>query len=77
VVDVPDSSGKEHRFDVVSNTQSTPVALAAAEVGEKQRWLAIMETKQAREKRMVAAAIGAGTLAVHTTGVSGGSSRCK
>jgi hypothetical protein len=52
VVDVPNSSGKkQHRFDVVSNTQSTHVALAAAEAGEKQRWLTMMETKQEREER--------------------------
>jgi hypothetical protein len=52
VVDVPNSSGtKQHRFDVVSNTQSTPVSLAAAGGAEKQRWLAMMETKQAREER--------------------------
>jgi hypothetical protein len=42
---------KQHRFDVVSQTQGTLVALAAAGGAEKQRWLAAMETKQAREKR--------------------------
>jgi hypothetical protein len=65
VVDVPNSFGaKQHRFDVhsvVSYTQGTLVALAAAEGAEKQRWLAMME---------------AGTVAAHTAGVSGGSSRC-
>jgi hypothetical protein len=62
VVDVPNSFGKmQHRFNVVSNTEGTLVALAAAGGAEKQRWLAAME---------------AGTVAAHTTGVSS-SSRCR
>jgi hypothetical protein len=55
VVDVLSSGKMQHRFNVVSNTQGTLVALAAAGGAEKQRWLAVME---------------AGTLAVHTTGVT-------
>jgi hypothetical protein len=44
-VDVPNSFGrKQHRFDVAS-THSTPVALAAADESEKQRWLAALPTK--------------------------------
>jgi hypothetical protein len=53
VLDVPNSSGKQkHQFDVVSNTQSMPVVLAAVEAGEKRRWLAAMGTMQARQKRV-------------------------
>jgi hypothetical protein len=67
VEDVLNREGKkQHRFDVVSNTQGTLVALAAAGGAEKQRWLAVMETKQARDRRVLAAAIGAGTVAVYT-----------
>jgi hypothetical protein len=64
VVDVPNSSGKkQHRFDVVSNTHNdlwrtasggyygSNWALAAAEAAEKQRWLVVMETKQAKQAR--------------------------
>jgi hypothetical protein len=44
VVDVLNREGKkQHRFDVVSYTQGTLVALAAAGGAEKQRWLAVME----------------------------------
>jgi hypothetical protein len=61
VVDVLNREGKkQHRFNVVSNTQGTLVALAAAGEAEKQRWLAAME---------------AGTVAVHTIGASVSSSR--
>jgi hypothetical protein len=61
VVDVLNREGKtQHRFDVVSQ-YSTLVALAAAGAAEKQRWLAVIE---------------AGTVAVHTIGVSS-SSRCR
>jgi hypothetical protein len=67
VVDVLNREGKkQHRFNVVSNTEGTLVALAAAGGAEKQRWLAVMETKQARDRRVLAAAIGAGTVAVYT-----------
>jgi hypothetical protein len=51
VVDVLNREGKkQHRFDVVSQN-STLVALAAVGGAEKQRWLAAMETKQAKQAR--------------------------
>jgi hypothetical protein len=84
VVDVLNREGKkQHRFDVVSYTQGTPVALAAAGGAEKQRWLAVMETKQAkraREWRVLAATIpgwGAGAVTLCNIGVSSSSSRCR
>jgi small GTP-binding protein len=59
VVDVPNAGKEQHRFDIESmpnpllpGTHSTIVALAAAGGAGKQRWLAVVETKQAMERRL-------------------------
>jgi serine/threonine-protein kinase len=52
LVDVANREGKrQHRFDIDSDGSQQPMALAAEGAGEKQRWVAAVETKQALRAR--------------------------
>jgi hypothetical protein len=52
LVDVANRQGKrQHRFDIESDGSQRPIALAAEGIGEKQRWVAAVETKEALRAR--------------------------
>jgi hypothetical protein len=52
VVDVPNRSGKrQHRFDIDSDENQQPIALAAESAGEKQQWMVAVETTEALRAR--------------------------
>jgi hypothetical protein len=52
LVDVANRQGKrQHRFDIESDGSQRPMALAAEGIGEKQRWLVAVETKEALRAR--------------------------
>jgi hypothetical protein len=52
LVDVANRQGKrQHRFDIESDRSQRPMALAAEGIGEKQRWVAAVETKEALRAR--------------------------
>jgi hypothetical protein len=52
LVDVANRQGKrQHRFDIESDGSQQPMALAAEGIGEKQRWVAAVETKETLRAR--------------------------
>jgi hypothetical protein len=58
VVDVPSRSGKrQHRFDIDSDGNQQPIALAAESAEEKQRWMVAVETKEALRARQAEQAL--------------------